>query len=52
MAAQSGSKKVIYAALAGNFLIAATKFVAAWFTGKPQRAGTWQRQAAKVLGGE
>ena len=33
MAAQSGSKKVIYAALAGNFLIAATKFVAAWLTG-------------------
>lgn len=33
MAAQSGSKFVIYAALAGNFLIAATKFIAAWFTG-------------------
>jgi len=33
LAAHSGSKGVIYAALAGNFLIAATKFVAAWFTG-------------------
>ena len=33
MASQTGSKTVIYAALAGNFLIAATKFVAAWFTG-------------------
>jgi cation diffusion facilitator family transporter len=33
MAAHSGSKRVIYAALAGNFLIAATKFVAAFFTG-------------------
>ena len=33
MAAHSGSKKVIYAALAGNFLIAATKFAAAFFTG-------------------
>lgn len=33
MAAHSGSKKVIYAALAGNFLIAATKFVAAALTG-------------------
>ncbi|MEQ1952848.1 cation diffusion facilitator family transporter [Mesorhizobium sp. CN2-181] len=33
MAAHSGSKTVIYAALAGNFLIAATKFVAAFFTG-------------------
>lgn len=33
MAAHSGSKIVIYAALTGNFLIAATKFVAAWFTG-------------------
>lgn len=33
MAAHSGSKAVIYAALAGNFLIAGTKFVAAWFTG-------------------
>lgn len=29
----SGSKKVIYAALTGNALIALTKFVAAWFTG-------------------
>ncbi|APX85913.1 cation transporter [Methylorubrum extorquens] len=28
-----GSKTVIYAALAGNALIAVTKFVAAWFTG-------------------
>ncbi len=29
----SASKKVIYAALLGNMLIAATKFVAAWLTG-------------------
>ena len=33
MAAHSGSKTVIYAALAGNLLIAITKFVAAFFTG-------------------
>lgn len=33
MAAHSGSKTVIYAALAGNTAIALTKFVAAWFTG-------------------
>ncbi|OHV80996.1 cation diffusion facilitator family transporter [Ensifer sp. LCM 4579] len=33
MAAQSGSTRVIYAALAGNFLIALTKFAAAFFTG-------------------
>ncbi|PZO76094.1 MAG: cation transporter [Mesorhizobium amorphae] len=33
MASQSGSRTVIYAALAGNFLIAATKFVAAFLTG-------------------
>lgn len=33
MAAQSGSHKVIYAALAGNFLVAVTKFTAAAFTG-------------------
>ncbi|WP_062114667.1 cation diffusion facilitator family transporter [Aureimonas sp. AU40] len=31
--ASSGSKVVIYAALAGNFLIAVTKFIAAGFTG-------------------
>lgn len=30
---QSGSKTVIYAALAGNLLIAVTKFIAAFFTG-------------------
>jgi cation diffusion facilitator family transporter len=28
-----GSKRVIYAALAGNFLISATKFAASWYTG-------------------
>src|SRR3954467_5251559 len=33
MAAGSGSRKVIYAALAGNLVIALTKFVAAWWTG-------------------
>jgi cation diffusion facilitator family transporter len=33
MAAQKGSNFVIYAALAGNLLVAATKFVAAWLTG-------------------
>lgn len=33
MAAHSGSRTVIYAALAGNTLIAITKFVAAFFTG-------------------
>lgn len=33
MASHSDSKLVIYAALAGNFLIAVTKFGAAWFTG-------------------
>lgn len=33
MAAHSGSRTVIYAALVGNTLIALTKFVAAWFTG-------------------
>jgi cation diffusion facilitator family transporter len=33
MAAHKGSRTVIYAALIGNFLIAATKFVAAFFTG-------------------
>lgn len=33
MASHSGSKTVIYAALAGNLLIALTKFIAASFTG-------------------
>ena len=33
MAAHGGSKKVIYAALAGNLMIAVTKFGAALFTG-------------------
>jgi len=33
MAAQNSSKKVIYAALAGNLLIAITKFIAAAWTG-------------------
>lgn len=33
MAAQKGSQLVVYAALAGNLLIAVTKFVAAFFTG-------------------
>jgi cation diffusion facilitator family transporter len=33
MAAHGGSKKVIYAALAGNLAIAVTKFIAAAFTG-------------------
>ena len=33
MQGNSGSKKVIYAALAGNLLIAVTKFIAASFTG-------------------
>jgi cation diffusion facilitator family transporter len=33
MAAQSGNRIVVYAALAGNFLIAITKFVAAAMTG-------------------
>lgn len=33
MSAQSGSRFVIFAAIAGNLLIAVTKFVAAFFTG-------------------
>jgi cation diffusion facilitator family transporter len=33
MATGSASRKVIYAALAGNLLIALTKFAAAWWTG-------------------
>jgi cation diffusion facilitator family transporter len=33
MAAGAASRKVIYAALAGNLLVALTKFVAAWWTG-------------------
>jgi len=33
MAASSASRKVIYAALAGNLLVALTKFAAAWWTG-------------------
>jgi cation diffusion facilitator family transporter len=33
MAAGSASPKVIYAALAGNLMIAVTKFAAAWWTG-------------------
>jgi divalent metal cation (Fe/Co/Zn/Cd) transporter len=32
-AVPSGSKRVVYAALAGNLAIALTKFVAAGFTG-------------------
>src|SRR3954470_12186192 len=33
MAAGSASRKVLYAALAGNLMIALTKFAAAWWTG-------------------
>src|SRR5207302_1829741 len=33
MAAGSASRKVTYAALAGNLMIALTKFIAAWWTG-------------------
>ena len=32
----SGSKKVIYAALIGNALISATKFIAAFLTGSSE----------------
>ncbi len=33
MRAKAATRKVVYAALAGNFAIAVTKFVATWFTG-------------------
>jgi cation diffusion facilitator family transporter len=33
MANEASSKKVVYAALAGNLLVTATKFAAAWWTG-------------------
>lgn len=33
MAAGSSSKRVVYAALIGNLLVAVTKFIAAWWTG-------------------
>jgi cation diffusion facilitator family transporter len=38
MSSQSGSKTVVYAALAGNFLIAISKFAAAAFTGSSAMA--------------